>query len=402
MEQGQLHYVKNTLTNKKNYPDFLMAETAEQALAFHRTIPGYEPTPLYSLPGMAQELSLGELYVKDESPRFGLNAFKVLGASYAMAHGIADLLGMDLADLSFPALVSDAAKKRLGEVTFFTATDGNHGRGVAWMANKLGAASVVFMPKGSTGERLMRIRAEGAAATIEEANYDDCVRMAVDACKKSAHGIVIQDTAWAGYEEVPRRIMQGYTTMAAEAATQLASGPPTHVFIQAGVGSLAGAVIGYYADRYRAHPPVFVVVEAQAADCLYKSAKAGDGAIRRVTGDMPTIMAGLACGEPNPIAWKILRDHADFFVSLPDESAARGMRMLAAPVSGDMPITSGESGAAGFAALADIMTSPGLSTLRDMLGLSPASRVLLFSTEGDTDRRRYKDIVWNGKSGGFF
>lgn len=256
------------------------------------------------------------------------------------------------------------------------------------------------MPKGSTQTRLNNILAEGATATIEEYNYDECVRMANAMAEKTENGIMVQDTAWDGYEEIPAWIMQGYGTMASEADEQMTEDckqAPTHVFIQAGVGSLAGAVQGYFANRYPENPPKVVVVEASEAACLYKGADAGDGEIRIVDGDMITIMAGLACGEPNTISWDILKNHVDTFLSVPDWVAAKGMRMLAAPIKGDAPVTSGESGAAPFGALACIMTMDEYAPLRDQLGLDSDSRVLLFSTEGDTDPDRYKSIVWDGK-----
>ena len=348
---------------------------------------------------MAEKLGLGSLYIKDESYRFGLNAFKVLGGSFAMARYIAQQTGKDVSELPYQVLTSEALKKEFGQATFFTATDGNHGRGVAWAANKLGQKAVVLMPKGSTQTRLNNIRKEGATATIEECNYDECVRMAADMAARTEHGIIVQDTAWDGYEEIPAWIMQGYGTMAMEADDQLHEDgcqAPTHVFIQAGVGSLAGAVQGYFANRYPKTPPKVVVVEAESAACLYKGAVAGDGAIRIVDGDMPTIMAGLACGEPNTISWDILKNHVDTFVAAPDWVAAKGMRMLAAPIKGDTPVTSGESGAAPFGTLACIMCMDEYQELREHLGLDETSRVLLFSTEGDTDPARYESIVWDG------
>ena len=297
-------------------------------------------------------------------------------------------------------LTSGELKEEFGQATFFTATDGNHGRGVAWAANKLGQKAVVLMPKGTTQTRLNNILAEGARATIEPYNYDECVRRANAMAEQTEHGVMVQDTAWDGYEEIPAWIMQGYGTMAMEADEQvreLGEEAPTHVFIQAGVGSLAGAVQGYFANRYPENPPKVVVVEAEAAACLYRGAVKGDGSIQIVDGDMETIMAGLACGEPNTISWDILKNHVDTFAAVPDWVAARGMRMLAAPIKGDSPVTSGELGAAPFGALACIMCMEEYRELREHLGLDQNSRVLLFSTEGDTDPDRYKSIVWDGR-----
>ena len=374
-------------------------EEAEKARAFHKSFPQYDRTPLTALEHMAEFLGLGRLYVKDESYRFGLNAFKVLGGSYAMARFIAKETGRDVSELPYSVLTSEELKKEFGQATFFTATDGNHGRGVAWAANRLGQRAVVHMPKGTTKARLENIAKEGAQVDIQELNYDDCVRLAAREAAETPRGVIVQDTAWEGYEEIPSWIMEGYGTMAMEAGEQLMEAGderPTHVFVQAGVGSLAGAVVGYFANLYADNPPIFVVVEAQAADCLYQGAKAGDGAIRTVGGDMETIMAGLACGEPNTISWDILKNHVKVFISLPDWAAAQGMRMLAAPIKGDAPITSGESGAAPFGALAAIMTMKEYADLKAAIGLNETSRVLVFSTEGDTDPERYKNIVWKG------
>ena len=372
-------------------------ENVAKARAFHQSFPQYAVTPLAKLGGMAQYLGLGGFYVKDESYRFGLNAFKVLGGSFAMARYIAEQLGRDVSEMTYDYLTSQTLKDEFGQATFFTATDGNHGRGVAWAANKLGQKAVVLMPKGTVQTRFDNIAREGAKVTIEEVNYDECVRRANALAEQTEHGVMGPDTAWDGYEKIPAWIMQGYGTMASEAAEQLeADGVkrPTHVFVQAGVGSLAGAVVGYFANRYPDNPPKFIVMEAQAADCLYQGAKAGDGKIRFVEGDLATIMAGLACGEPNTISWDILRNHVACFVSCPDWVSAKGMRMLGAPVKGDPQVVSGESGAVGMGLISTLMQSDEYKELREAIGLDESSQVLMFSTEGDTDPVNYKKIVW--------
>lgn len=396
-----IEWAVNTMpkTDDGQLPVMALSEV-RKARTFHESFPQYTTTPLAKLEQMAAYLGLGSIYVKDESYRFGLNAFKVLGGSFAMARYIAGQTGKDVSELPYSVLTSDALRQEFGQATFFTATDGNHGRGVAWAANKLGQKAVVYMPKGSTRTRLENIRRENATATIEECNYDECVRMAAAAAAETPNGVVVQDTAWDGYEEIPAWIMQGYGTMAMEADEQLAGygcSRPSHVFVQAGVGSLAGAVQGYFANRFPENPPKVVVVEAEAAACLYKGAKKGDGSIQIVDGDMPTIMAGLACGEPNTISWDILTNHVDTFVAAPDWVAAKGMRMLSAPLKGDPQVVSGESGAAPFGVLACIMLMEDYKELQEHLGLDENSKVLLFSTEGDTDPERYKNIVWDGK-----
>ncbi|MCL1963547.1 MAG: diaminopropionate ammonia-lyase, partial [Firmicutes bacterium] len=292
-----IEWTGNRMTRTDDAFCSLMApEKVERAARFHQSFPQYAPTPLANLRGLAERFGLGGVYIKDESFRFGLNAFKVLGGSYAVARYIAKLAGENMDRVDYARLTSASLWERLGQATFFTATDGNHGRGVAWTARQLGQKAVVYMPKGSSRVRFDNIRAEGAAVTIENANYDECVRIAGAAAQKTPGGVIVQDTAWEGYKEIPTWIMQGYGTMAAEAAEQLGR-RPTHIFVQAGVGSLAGAVQGYFANIYRDDPPVVTVIEADEAACLYLSVKAADGAIHAVGGDMPTIMAGLACGE---------------------------------------------------------------------------------------------------------
>jgi len=399
--QEAVKWVINCMcADEDRYLSIMSLEAVEKARAFHRSFPQYAVTPLADLQGMAEHLGLAGLYVKDESYRFGLNAFKVLGGSFAIGRYIACEMGRDISEMSYAYLTGDACREEFGQATFFTATDGNHGRGIAWAANRLGQKSVVYMPSGSSKARFDNIAKEGARVTIENLNYDDCVRLAAAEAAETEHGVVVQDTAWEGYEEIPAWIMQGYGTMASEAAEQmmaLGGGRPTHIIVQAGVGSMAAAVVGYFCHLYPNDPPKFIVAEARAADCLYQSAVAGDGAPRFVTGDLCTIMAGLACGEPNILAWDILRNHAAAFVSCPDWVSARGMRMLAAPVKGDPQVTSGESGAVGMGVLSVLMEDPAYQALREALELDQNSRVLLFSTEGDTDPVQYKRIVWNGE-----
>lgn len=385
-------------TDDKNLP-LLSIDHAKEVKSFHESFPQYVPTPLVCLNNLAKHLGLKQIFVKDESYRFGLNAFKVLGGSYAIARYIAQKVGRDISLVPYDVLVSDALREEFGQGTFFTATDGNHGRGVAWAANKLKQKCVVYMPIGTTQTRLDHILRENAKASIEDMNYDDCVRKAAAEALETENGVIIQDTAWEGYEEIPTWIMQGYGTMAYEADKQLEQygcDGPTHVFVQAGVGSLAGAVQGYFSNRYPDCEPKTVIVEADAAACLYKSAKAGDGIPRTVGGDMLTLMNGLACGEPSTIAWDILKNHADTFAACPDWVSAKGMRILAAPLKGDTPVTSGESAAVTMGLLYTIMIDDNYKDLREQLDLNEHSRVLLFSTEGDTDPGRYHSIVWDG------
>ena len=377
-------------------PDRFGPDAAEKARQFHRSFPEYRETPLVELKALAKRLGVASIRVKDESFRFGLNAFKVLGGSYAIGNYIAKKLGVDLSELPYERLISPEVREKLGPITFVTATDGNHGRGIAWTAGKLKQKSVVFMPKGSAEERLQNIQALGAEASITDLNYDDTVRHA-RACQEQYGWALIQDTAWPGYEEIPGWIMEGYTTMAAEIREQLQGEKPTHIFLQAGVGAMAGAICGYFTSLYGdAERPVITIVEPDQADCLYRTAKANDGQLRAVTGDMRSIMAGLCCGEPCTIGWEILRDHADHFISIPDSVAAKGMRVLGNPLPGDARVISGESGAATMGFVTEVLTNPALRDLKQQLALNSESRILCISTEGDTDRENYRRIVWDG------
>ena len=395
MQNASIQWVMNTMSATDDaFLRTMSLDEVEKVIAFHRSFPQYAPTPLASLAHQAKALGLGALLVKDESYRFGLNAFKVLGGSYATASAIAESLGRDIRDTDYAYLTSAQLKEEFGQATFFTATDGNHGRGVAWSARVLGQKAVVLMPKGTVQSRFDNIAKEGAKVTIEDTNYDECVRRACALAKETPRGIVVQDTAWEGYELIPTKIMQGYGTMAKEAARQLNEAGferPTHVFIQAGVGSLAGAIAGYYANIYGERCPKIIVMEANAADCHYQSALAGE--MRIVIGDLNTMMAGLACGEPNPISFDILRNHACCFISCPDRVSADGMRTLAHPQGSDPAVVSGESGAIGTGLVRAIMTDPDLNELKDALELNEESIVLLFSTEGDTDPENYRAIV---------
>ncbi len=398
MFTSDFKWKKNTMPKSKdlNLPIMSLSEV-EKAKTFHKSFPQYKETPLVDLKEMAKFLKIGRVSVKDESYRFGLNAFKVLGGSYAIGRHIAEELHKDISEVNYDYLTSEELIKDLGNVvTFFSATDGNHGKGVAWAANKLHQKCVIYMPKGSTVRRLRAIQDENAIATIEEFNYDDCVRKAAAESAKIPHSVVIQDTAWEGYEKIPAWIMQGYGTMASEACDEY-NERPTHVFVQAGVGSLAGGVVGYFANKYKDNPPKFIVVETSVADCLYKGAVKNTGEPEKVGGDMDSIMAGLCCGEPNITSWDILRNHATCFISAEDNVTRLGMRMLAAPIKGDTPITSGESGAVPFGALVSIMKDPKYAALKEELDLNENSKVLLFSTEGNTDPERYENIVWGGK-----
>jgi len=368
---------------------------AERVARFHRSMPGYAPTPLHSLPALAALLGIRAVYVKDESPRFGLNAFKAMGGSWATARWVAQRLGLEEDGLDFAMLTSPQVRERLGGLTLVTTTDGNHGRGIAWVAQQLGLPAIVYMPRGTVQERVDNIRALGARVEVSDLNYDDTVRLAARTAQEVG-GALMQDTAWPGYEQVPGWIMQGYTTIATEARGQLHAldASPTHLFLQAGAGSFAGALAACWATWPGQDKPRIAVLEPHAANCFYATARAGDGRLHAVAGDLSTIMAGLSVGEPSTLAWPLLAGTAEWFLSCEDEVAALGMRVLASPAGDDPRIISGESGAVSAGVLAAACLCGGGEALRGMLGLDAQASVLLINTEGDTDQANWRRVVW--------
>lgn len=366
--------------------------------AFQKTHPAYTHTPLYNLKQLAKYLNISIIQTKDESQRFGLNAFKVLGGIYAIAKYIANQLSEPIEQLSFEKLKHPSIKERIGDVTFISATDGNHGRGVAWAARELGFKSVIYMPSGSSLQRLEAIRNEGALADIFEGNYDDTVRNCARLAEKNGW-IMVQDTAWEGYEEIPLWIMQGYSAMAFEIIEQweqTCEEPPTHLLLQAGVGSFAAGIAGYFLRVYGERAPKIVVVEADQADCYYQSFITEEGHREIVGGQMATEMAGLACGEPNTEAFKLLRNYATGVLSCSDTIATVGMRVYGNPLKGDPAVVSGESGAVSLGVVYYLRKFMPQSEITSELQLDESARVLVVNTEGDTDEENYRKIVWDG------
>lgn len=364
----------------------LPAVAQADAKAFHQSLPGYAATPLRDLPALAAHVRVGSVRVKDESARFGLNAFKGLGASYAIARHLAQQFDLPV---DFNVLAQN--RERFAGVTVVTATDGNHGRSVAWTAQLLGLPAVVLMPKGSDEARANHIRSHGAQCLITDVNYDNTVRRAAQMAQENGW-LLVQDTAWPGYEEVPLAIMQGYTTLADEIRAQCGDRLPTHLILQAGVGSFAAALAARVLTWPT--PPAILVLEAQAADCFYQSAQAGHP--QAVEGALATIMAGLACGEVSSLAWPILRDQSRAFCTVSDHVAANGMRLLAAPRGQDPAIVSGESAAGGIGLLDALRDR---DAARADLGLDQDAHVLVISTEGNTSPAMYDNIVWRGLYG---
>ncbi len=370
--------------------DYFNLDEMEQVRRFHRTIPQYSETPLRRLEHFANELGLNEVYVKDESSRFGLNAFKVLGASYAICKRLAQTLNQNIETIDFGYLQAPERKAQLPDLKFAAATDGNHGKGVAWVAKQLGYPATIHMPKGTTPERCQNIRDLGSEVVVTDRNYDDTVNRLAELA--DAHNwLMIQDTECLGCREVPLWIMQGYGTMAVEVLNQLNGVRPTHIFLQAGVGAFAAVMTFIFKTFFKEAPPLIIIVEPDQADCFYRSIRSGREIA--VTDAMNSIMAGLCCGVPNPVSWQILKEQGDYFVSAPDWVTANGMRILGNPLPGDPAVTSGESGAVAIGLLAYLAQDPALKTA---LQLDGASKVVTFSTEGDTDQTMYRRIVWYG------
>jgi diaminopropionate ammonia-lyase len=384
----------NSLENSEKY---FPKEISQSTRKFHDGIPGFEMSPLKSLRKMAKYIGIDGLWVKDESCRLNLNSFKVLGGSYAIYRFIKERLKLS-GEFTYEEMISGKIKLLTGEITFATATDGNHGRGVAWAANKLGHKSVIYVHKNTSIARIEAIRSYGATVKVIDGNYDDAVEQISKDAKKNGWEI-ISDTSWPGYEKIPTWIMQGYTTIVSEIQEQFSAQGvlyPTHVFVQAGVGALAASVIGHYHALLKDKAPISVIVEPDKAACLYNSMKIGDGKPHNFPGELDTIMAGLACGDPSPIAWKVLTESADVFISVPDYIAAEGMRMYAVPLKGDPFVVSGESGAVTLATLKHIMFNSELKELKEKLKLDKNSKVLLINSEGNTDPLNFRRVVWEG------
>lgn len=387
----------NPVLLQNKAPEFLSEKETENVRHFHRTIPSYQETPLICLNSLSQKLGVKGIYIKDESQRFGLNAFKGLGGIYALSRIVCQKLNLPIQDFAF--LQKPEIRKKISDMVFVTATDGNHGKGVAWAAGLLGCKAYIYMPKGSSLRRAEAIRNAGfAQVTITDLGYDDTVRYAKEISEKNGWTL-IQDTSWDGYEEIPSWIIQGYTTMVYEAIQQLESfgeSFPTHVFLQAGVGAMAGGVTGFLANYYDEHRPKILIAEPKEAACIFRSAEKADGLAHAASGSGITIMAGLNCCEPCTITWPILRDFASCYASCDDAVAEIGMRLLAEPVGQDSKIISGESGAVTAGLLYLLMESKNLEADKKALGLTQDSVILLFNTEGDTDPDSYKKIIHGG------
>jgi diaminopropionate ammonia-lyase len=365
---------EQVLVNPLFDPTFRAARGSMAALEVHRKLPGYAPSPLIELPTVAAALEIERVWLKDESRRMGLPAFKILGASWAVIATIQEMLEIGIDQWQ---TIDDlrALAEPLRPLTLACATDGNHGRAVAKMAAWLGFGAIVLVPADMAAARIEAIRGEGAEVRVIEGSYDDAVdasaRLASERC------LVISDTAWPGYEEMPRRVIEGYGTIMAELDDELAGAAADLVAVPIGVGALAAAVVGHLRSTGQVNRPSILGIEAVGAACMLESARAGQPV--RIPGPHTSIMSGLNCGVPSPLAWPVVSRGANRFVSVSDDRVRQAMRMLA-----EAGVVAGECGAAGLA---------GLLLLRDRGELGVTSSALLISTEGATDPTEYERIV---------
>lgn len=378
------HYRSAILAEDRDMLGSAGADEVERFLAIRAD---YRPTPLLSLPALAERLGIGELLVKDEAHRLGLCSFKALGGAYAVVRLVIERASRQLGrQVDYAELGQDDVRSVASEMVFACATDGNHGRSVAHGVRLVGAKAVIFVHGGVSPGRVEAIAAFGAEIIRVDGTYDDSVAEA--ARVSQARGwTVVSDTSWTGYERIPSLVMQGYTTILREALQQMRK-PPTHLFVQAGVGGIAAALGGHAALVLDARRPKLVVVEPALSACVFASAKAGRPV--KVGHGAPTVMAMLECYEPSQVAWRILERVADGFMTVEDEEAIAAMKALARPLHGDPAIVAGESGAAGFAGLLQAARD---DVMRQALGLDAHARVLVINSEGATDPARYRDLV---------
>ena len=351
--------------------------------------PGYARTALHALPALAKKLGIAELYYKDESTRFGLKSFKALGGAYAVFRLIQKAVAAQHnGHLPSPQeILSGKYADIISKMTVTCATDGNHGRSVAWGAQLFGCRCVIYIHATVSEGRRAAIAFYGAEVIRVQGNYDDSVH---HAAKQAAENgwTVVSDTTYEGYRDIPIDVMHGYGVMSREMIEQLHSTPPTHVLVQAGVGALAASVCAAFWQSWGDQRPAFIIIEPEHADCFFQSGQVGHPVV--VTGDLDTVMAGLACGEVSPVAWDILKNGINCYATIADKYALEGMRVFATPLNDDPKIVSGETGSTGLGLL---LAAQGNTALWSSLGLGPDSRVLLIGSEGDTDPTIYKEVV---------
>lgn len=351
----------NVLSNQQSpfNNDEKLPDNFSDVERFHLSMPSYLKTPLHCLRSLSNELNVKGIYVKDESTRFGLNAFKGLGVSYALHRIIKN--------------------QPSSSYTFVSCTDGNHGKALAWQAHELGYRAIIFMPKGSEHRRVKAIEQYHANVIVTDMNYDDTVRYAAKFAREN-NAYLVQDTSLPGYTQIPNDIVLGYSTMVKEALDQMDE-KPTHVFIQAGVGSLAGGVVWYLQHRYSEKIPFIGIIEAESVACIYESVN--QNKMVSIGGEPYTAMAGLNCGEANQSTFPLLKAKANCFIKCTDEITFKGMFRAKNPIGNDVSFSSGESGAVGLGLIEEIISNPVYRDKKEQLQLNSNSNILLFSTEGE-------------------
>ncbi len=375
---------KNCVKGKYEHQDILSLEAFEKAKKEITSWNEYKVTPLVELDELAKEAGVAKLYYKNEHYRFSLKSFKALGGAYAVANLLIEKLKEAGIDANSNDLLAGIYSEITNKITVSCATDGNHGKSVAWGASIFGCKCEIFIHNHVSVSREKEIAKYGANVNRVNGNYDDSVHVAAVTAEKNGY-FTVSDTSYEGYTSVPKDVMQGYTIMVDEALTQMGE-KPTHVFLQGGVGGMAAAVASFILETYGADSPIFVMIEPNNADCLLQSAKNGKPTV--VHGDLETVMAGLSCGEVSLLAWKILEDKTQGFFSIPDEPIAEVMKYLAS-----LGVVAGESAVAGLAGFNIIQHS---KRYRDVLNIDEKSKILFLGTEGDTDSVVYEKMV--GKS----
>jgi len=376
-----VRFVPNLAASRASYTSeearIVSLISAQRALDEMRTWSGYAPTPLRSLVQLTEKLRLSAVFYKDESGRFGLGSFKALGGAYAAGQALMRrrLLGV-ASELAKPQVQGAEPVREVRSLTLCCATDGNHGRSVAFAGKRFGCDCVVFIHEHAPEFKVAAIRALGARVVRTRGTYDESVQIARDAARTGGW-LLISDTSESSFDEVVAEVMQGYAVMGIELSGQLGENLPTHVFVQAGVGGLAAAIAGSFTELLGARRPIIVVVEPERAACLMESAL--QGAPARVGGDLSTVMDMLSCGEASRPAWTILKHRADAFVAIDDTTAQEALAMLRTCSDRGSAIDVGMSGAAGLAGLLDVLKHEGA---RGHLALDQSARVLLFGTEG--------------------
>ena len=364
------------------YQDILSLESFELANKEISSWDGYESTPLHSLSDLASDSGVSLIAYKDESHRFSLKSFKALGGAYAVANLLIKKLNEQGIEANSFDLIAGTYSEITSKITVCCATDGNHGRSVAWGAQKFGCKCEIYIHRNVSIGREKAIAKYGAEVNRIEGNYDDSVRIAAEVAEENSY-YVVSDTSYEGYTDIPKDVMQGYTVMVDETMKQMKE-TPTHVFLQGGVGGFPAATVSFLVESLDC-PPIFVIVEPANADCLFQSAVNGEPTV--VHGDLDTVMAGLACGEVSLLAWSILESYVPHFMTIKDDSISKTMKLLA---NRQMPIVAGESAVAG---LAGFLIASHDSSLKEALKLDENSRILVFGTEGDTDEKMYEKMV---------